>query len=41
VEMIEKLCEVLETMRLEARKRAECIYACLRLSLESRNSGGR
>jgi hypothetical protein len=41
VEMIEKLCEVLETMRLEARERAECIYACLRPSLESRNSGGK
>ncbi|HEX9136859.1 MAG TPA: hypothetical protein VF905_07935 [Nitrospirota bacterium] len=41
VEMIERLCEVLETMRLEARKRAECIYACLRLSQELRNSVGK
>lgn len=39
VEMIDKLCEVLETMRLEARKRADCIYACLRLSEERPNKG--
>jgi hypothetical protein len=38
VEMIDKLCEVLETMRLEARKRADCIYACLRLSEEEEES---
>jgi hypothetical protein len=40
VEIIEKLCEVLETMRLEAGTRAECIYAYLRLSAGRRNSAG-